>query len=81
MKKILQDYKQERPIEIEEPKHNDTLVKRISYDTEYDEEGNEIKKRKETNINITKLINETKKLIKNYSAEEKLDEMKRIFSK
>jgi predicted ATP-dependent endonuclease of OLD family len=63
---------------LEKPKNDnqyvpqDIIVKRVSYVTEYDEEGNEIKKRKEKLVNITKKINETKKLIKTNTAEEKL---------
>lgn len=33
------------------------------------------------NVNITKLVNEQKKMIKNYSAEEKLSELEKIFTK
>lgn len=33
------------------------------------------------NVNITKLVNEQKKLVKNYSAEEKLKELEQIFTK
>lgn len=33
------------------------------------------------NVNITKLVNEQKKLVKNYSAEEKLQELEKIFTK
>lgn len=33
------------------------------------------------NVNITKLINEQKKLVKNYTAEEKLKELEQIFTK
>ena len=33
------------------------------------------------NVNITRLVNEQKKMIKNYSAEEKLIELEKIFTK
>lgn len=67
-----------KPTGNHEYKPKDIIVKRVSYVIEYDEEGNEIKKRKETLVNITKKINETKKLIKTNTAEEKLAAFEKI---
>ena len=59
----------------------DCIVRRPVTKIEYDEEGNEIKKISYQEINLTQKINETSKLIKTKTAEEKIAEIEKIFSK
>lgn len=56
----------------EQPKEEDIIVNRVKYETDYDNNGNRIIKRLLTKVNLTKKINETAKVIKTLSAEEKL---------
>lgn len=65
---------------LDKLKGHDIIVKKISYETEYDEEGNQIKRRKIKKVNLTKKINETKKLIKENTAAKKLAELEEIFN-
>lgn len=69
------------PEDLEAKKSRDIIVKQISYEIDYDEQGNEIKKRKVKKVNLTKKINETKKLVKNDQAQKKLEEIEAIFTK
>lgn len=65
---------------VEDLKSREIIVKKPYYELTYEKEtGNEIKSRKVNKINITKKINEEKKLIKNDQAEKKLAELERIF--
>lgn len=45
------------------------------------ENGAKIERRKPKKVNVTKLVNETKKLIKAQTAEEKLAELEKVFTK
>lgn len=59
---------------------HDIIVNRVSTQIEY-KDGAKIEKRVITPVNITKKINETKKLLKNYTAEEKIaffDELAKV---
>ena len=54
--------------------------------TKYEEEityenGAKIIRKIPHNVNITKMVNESKKLVKNYTAEEKLAELEKVFTK
>lgn len=61
-------------------KGREIIVNKVSWETEVAENGDIIKKRKIKKVNITKKINEEKKLIKNNQAEEKLAELEKIFN-
>ena len=63
------------------PPLKDVIIKRLEIVEEYNEKGDKITKAQYTKINATKLANETKKLLKTQTAEEKLAEMEKIFSK
>lgn len=84
---MLEVEKKTNPIEkmTEERKKNrrkkDIIVTKYEKKIEYDKDGNEVIKRIPINVNITKKVNESKKLIKNYTAEQKIEELERIFSK
>lgn len=62
-------------------KHKDIIVTKHEQVIEYDENGNQTIKRIPCQINLTKKTNESKKLIKTYSAEQKLEELEKIFTK
>ena len=60
----------------------DIIVERTYVAEEvFDEEGNKITKYKKQKINLTKKINETKKLLNQATAEEKIAELEKIFAK
>ena len=61
-------------------KPEDIIITKFEKKIEY-KNGEQIIKRIPIKVNLTKKINETKKLIKNYSAEEKLNELEKIFTK
>ena len=61
-------------------KGREIIVNKVSWETEVAENGDIIKKKKIKKVNITKKINEEKKLIKNNQAEEKLAELEKIFN-
>lgn len=65
---------------INELKGREIIVNKVSWETEVAENGDIIQKRNVKKINITKKINEEKKLIKNNQAEEKLAELEKIFN-
>lgn len=60
-------------------KNKDIIITRIETVIENDGET-ETRKRVKNYINLTKKINESKKLIKNYTAEEKIAELEKIFT-
>lgn len=81
MLEILKKAKQPKKGAKEKDKPNrDIFVTKYEELIEY-KNGEKIIKRVPKVVNITKKVNETKKLIKNYSAEEKLIELERIFTK
>ena len=59
----------------------DIVITKYRTDIDYDKDGNEIKKRTPVTVNITKKMNESKKLVKKFTAEEKLEELEKIFTK
>lgn len=63
-----------KPVGIITKPHEDKdiIIKKVTYTTSYDTEGNEIKKRVITKVNLTKKINETAKVLKTMTAEEKI---------
>lgn len=63
------------------PEQSEIIITKYETVTEYGTEGEEIKRRLPKKVNITRKINETKKLLKNYTAEEKVKEIEKIFSK
>lgn len=77
-------------LEVERKKHynvqpapipKDIIITKYEEKTEYLKDGTKQIKKIKREINITKKINETKKILKNYSAEEKLQEIEKVFSK
>lgn len=77
-------------LEIERKKHHnvepvpapaDIIIHKFEEKTEYLKDGTKQIKKVKKEINLTKKINETKKLLKNYSAEEKLQEIEKVFTK
>lgn len=66
--------------QVNDLKGREIIVNKVSWETEVAENGDIIKKRKIKKVNITKKINEEKKLIKNNQAEEKLAELEKIFN-
>ena len=62
-------------------KIKDVIVKKYNEVETYTEEGDKLTRRVPKEVNVTKLVNETKKLVKNASAEEKLAELEKIFTK
>lgn len=63
------------------PRIEDIIVTRYNEKTTYDNDGTKKTKRVPQRINITKLVNETKKLIKQDKAIDKVQELKKFFSK
>ena len=66
--------------EIEAEKPKDIIVTKIATRTTVNSEGDIVIKRVKTRVNLTKKINETKKMIKIDTAQEKLEEIERIYS-
>lgn len=60
---------------------HDIIVTKYETKTEYLEDGSRVEKRVPVQVNITKKINETKKLLKTTTAEQKMAEIEKIFSK
>jgi hypothetical protein len=67
----------EKPVER---KTEDIIVTKYETVVTY-ENGAKIERRKPKKVNVTKLVNETKKLIKMQTAEEKLAELEKVFTK
>ncbi len=62
-------------------KNRDIIIKKFEIKTEVNDDGSITTRRIPIKVNITKKVNESKKLIKNYTAEQKIEELERIFSK
>lgn len=45
-------------------KHRDAIVKKVCYEVTQEEDGTEVKKRKTKLVNLTKMVNESKKTMK-----------------
>lgn len=63
------------------PKKQDIVITKTKIETIENEDGSTTLKRIPVKVNITKKVNETKKMIKNYTAEEKIAELEKIFTK
>lgn len=74
MKKNNNNYK------LTPAKRTDIIVTKFEKKTEVQEDGTIITKTIPKNVNITKLVNETKKLVKRDLAQEKLNELKSIYT-
>lgn len=61
------------------PKKRDIIIKKAKKTIEY-KEGCEIHKTTYENVNITKKVNETKKLIQGLTAEQKIQELEKLFT-
>lgn len=70
----------EKPKTKNKPIYEDIIVERVYYETEINENNEEVKKRKSEKINLTKKINETAKLVKIDKASEKLKKIEQIFT-
>lgn len=78
-KRIIQANLTAQNIEPKEIKTDDIIIEKVYEEITVDDAGNEIKKRKTKKVNITRLVNETAKTIKNTAANEMiatLDAMK-----
>ena len=62
------------------PPAKDIIVTKTIDVEEEKEDGTRIIKKQKTKVNITKKVNETAKLIKNKTAEEKLAELEKVFT-
>lgn len=60
-------------------KHPDIVITKYETKIEYNEKGDEIRKRIPVKVNITKKVNEQAKLIKVNTAEQTLAELEEIF--
>lgn len=80
---MIEAYKNNKKFKLSLPKEvkPDTIITRFHTIEEYNEKGEKITKIKEERVNLTKICNESKKLIKTQNAQEKLDELARIFTK
>ena len=65
----------------EVPENADIIITKYETKTEYTDDGSKLEKRVPIKVNITKKINETKKLLKTTTAEQKMAEIEKIFSK
>ena len=63
------------------PKKKDIIITRYTTTTEYDKNRNQIIKRIPKQVNITKVVNESKKLLKRQNAEKTLAELEKYFTK
>lgn len=59
----------------------DIFVTKLEYTEEYDEDGNKITKKHKKKINLTKKINETAKLLKIDTLQDKYNKLKEIIEK
>lgn len=81
---MLQAYKN-KPVELINPdkwnESQDVIVKREKIETFFNDKGEEVKKRTYKEVNLSKKIKETTKVIKADIAKQKLAEIEKIFSK
>jgi hypothetical protein len=59
-------------------KRRDIIVYKVNYEETYNEKNEKITKRIETPFNVTKKVNESAKLIKVFTAQEKIKELEKI---
>ena len=78
MLEVLRDQSQRGP--IEPIKHEDTIVRKAYNETTY-EDGKEITVRKYKEVNVTKKVNETAKMVKQTTAQDKLKELEELLTK
>lgn len=78
---MLEVYRKNKvTIQKENTKIPDIIIEnKIEYD-EINEKGEKITKYKREKINVTKQVNETKKIIKKNNAEEKVEELRQAFT-
>lgn len=81
MRRVVALSEKPKIINNEEAQIEDIIITKYEKQITYDEEGNKIEKRIPVKVNITRKVNESAKLIKEYKAEEKLAEIEKIFSK
>jgi hypothetical protein len=81
MRRVIALSEKPKIIDMEEAQIDDIIITKYEKQITYDEEGNKIEKRIPIKVNITRKVNESAKLIKEYKAEEKLAEIEKIFSK
>ena len=68
----------------EQPKREDIIVTKVEYNILENEDGSETRYRTTRKVNVTKMVNETKKLVKNNQTSEilaKLEEIKGAYTK
>lgn len=62
------------------PQSKDIIVIKYEKNIEYKTDGTKIERRVPKKVNITKMVNERKKVIKTNKAQETLDEIEKIFT-
>ena len=77
MQFMKNEFKMPQP---KEKKKIDIIVTKYEIKVEY-KDGVKIERRVPTKVNLTKKMNETKKILKAQTAEEKIKELEKIFSK
>lgn len=63
----------------EKLKGRDIILEKVGYTTYINEKGEEVKRRTTSKVNITKKVNESKKLLKTTNAIEKLEELDNVY--
>ena len=82
MKSQIQAYKNDQKIEApKELQINDIFVEKQEIKEEYNEKGQKITTYIKKNVNLTKKINETAKLLKIDTLQEKYDKLKEILER
>lgn len=81
MLQVLCKPKLKRFTKEEATTNTDIIVTRYTQKTTYNKDGSYTVKREPQQVNITKKMNESKKLIKKDTAAEKLAELEKIFTK
>lgn len=76
----IQIYNKKNTISTKRPAKTDIIITKYEKKIDYNENGEKIEKRIPYKVNITKKINETAKLIKEQTAQEKLAELEKIFT-
>lgn len=60
---------------------HDIIITKYEEKIEYNKDGSKLVKRVPKKVNITKMVNERKKVIKQRTAQDVLDEIEKVFTK
>lgn len=78
---MLEVCKSQEQRTVAKNKPKDIIVVKYETKTDYDQSGNMTVKRVPKKVNVTKMVNESKKLIKRNNAAETLAQLEKIFTK